>query len=211
MYARYIKRPIDLVLSIVMLMLSAPVMAIIALLIRLESKGPILFKQARTGKGGQEFTLFKFRSMAADNNVYDTGSHDEITRMGKFLRRTSLDELPQLINVIQGDMSFIGPRPWIPDYYNHMSKSQRTRTNVRPGITGLAQSRGRNGISIHEKINLDLRYVNHLSLYEDLKVFYWTFAALTEESSVNIGKHGIRDELQTLQQQRSGSGTPAYD
>ena len=211
MYARYIKRPIDLILSIAMLTLSAPVMATIALLIRLESNGPSLFRQVRTGKGGEAFTLFKFRSMTAHNNVYDTGSHDEITRMGKFLRRTSLDELPQLINVIRGDMSFVGPRPWIPDYHKHMSKAQRARTNVRPGITGLAQARGRNGISIHEKIKLDLRYVNHLSLYEDLKVFYWTFAALKEESSVNIGKHGIRDELQILQEQQSGSGTPAYD
>lgn len=201
MYRRYIKRPLDITCSSLLLVTTAPIFFLVAAAIKLESKGPVIFRQTRTGLNGKPFTLYKFRSMAAHNNIYDNTSSDEVTRIGAFIRKTSIDELPQLINVIIGDMSFIGPRPWIPEYHKHMTAKQRRRHEVRPGITGLAQSRGRNALTIHEKINFDLRYASHLSLYEDLKVIFFTIVTLYDKSTLLIGKNGIHDEITELKNQ----------
>ena len=201
MYRRYIKRPLDITCSSLLLVTTAPIFFLVAAAIKLESKGPVIFRQTRTGLNGKPFTLYKFRSMAAHNNIYDNTSSDEVTRIGAFIRKTSIDELPQLINVIIGDMSFIGPRPWIPEYHKHMTAKQRRRHEVRPGITGLAQSRGRNALTIHEKINFDLRYASHLSLYEDLKVIFFTIVTLYDKSTLLIGKNGIHHEITELKNQ----------
>ena len=190
MYRRYIKRPLDIVFAFVLLIALAPIYLITAVVIKLESKGPVIFKQTRTGLNGKPFTLYKFRSMAALNNIYDNTSTDEVTRVGAFIRKTSIDELPQLINVITG----------------HMTAKQRRRSDVRPGITGLAQSRGRNALTINEKIDFDLRYASHLSLYEDLKVIFFTVVTLYDKSTLHIGKSGIHDEIMELKKQQVNQG-----
>lgn len=205
MYRRYFKRPLDIVFALALLIALAPIYLITAVVIKLESKGPFIFKQTRTGLNGKPFTLYKFRSMAALNNIYDNTCTDEVTRVGAFIRKTSIDELPQLINVIMGDMSFIGPRPWIPEYHKHMTAKQRRRSDVRPGITGLAQSRGRNALTINEKIDFDLRYASHLSLYEDLKVIFFTLVTLYDKSTLHIGKSGIHDEIMELKKQQNNT------
>ena len=141
----------DRIAATVGLIITAPLMLIIAIAIKLDSKGPVFFKQERTGKRGKNFYIYKFRTMVKNNDVHDFSKSDEHTRIGKILRKTSLDELPQLYSIAAGKMSFIGPRPWIPDYYENMNEIQRQRYIVRPGLTGLAQCMGRNNISIFEK------------------------------------------------------------
>lgn len=211
MYRRYIKRPLDIVFALALIIALATVYLITAIVIKLESKGPVIFKQTRTGLNGKPFTLFKFRSMTAQNNVYDNTSADEVTRVGAFIRKTSIDELPQLINVIMGDMSFIGPRPWITAYYDHMNAEQRRRYQVRPGITGIAQVYGRNNLTIHQKINYDLRYVDHIGLREDLKVVFLTFVAVLSKEGEAMGKGGIHEELDMLRRQFEGQKSEGAD
>ena len=132
----YIKRLMDVIVSIFLLLIMMIPMILIAIFIKLESKGPVLFKQLRTGKNGKNFQLYKFRSMEKDNNVLDFNKENKITKVGAFLRKTSLDELPQLLNVLKGEMSLIGPRPWIIEYYGILTDYQKRRVEVRPGITG---------------------------------------------------------------------------
>lgn len=206
MYERFIKRALDFAGASTILIVTSPVFIVIAIVIKLTSPGPAIFKQERTGLNGEVFTMRKFRSMAKDNNVNDVTSGDKVTKIGKILRATSLDELPQLINVVLGDMSFIGPRPWIPTYYEHMNENQRRRNNVRPGITGLAQAYGRNSLSIHEKINYDLEYVDNMSLRGDVKVIFVTVKTLFDHEAHELGKGGIHEELNVLRSQNGEQG-----
>ena len=203
MYSNYFKRAFDLTAAIALFTLALPLFVIIAAAIRFTSRGPVLFTQQRSGLHGHQFSMRKFRTMAADNDVRDASSEDRITPVGKFLRAFSLDELPQLINVIRGDMSFIGPRPWIPEYYQHMNAEQRRRYDVRPGITGIAQVYGRNNLTIHQKISYDLRYVEHIGLREDLKVVFLTIVAVLTKEGQEMGKGGIHEELNILKRQFS--------
>ncbi|UTX51095.1 sugar transferase [Candidatus Saccharibacteria bacterium TM7i] len=201
MYERFIKRTLDFAGASFLLIITSPVFIAITIIVKLTSRGPAIFKQERTGLNGELFTMRKFRSMAKDNDVHDAKSGDKVTKVGKILRATSLDELPQLINVLRGDMSFIGPRPWIPTYYEHMNLEQRRRNNVRPGITGLAQAYGRNNLSIHEKINYDVEYVDNMSLRGDLKVIFVTVKTLFDHEAHELGKGGIHEELDVLRSQ----------
>lgn len=188
----------DRLLSLLGLIILLPIMLVIAIIIKIDSKGPVLFKQTRTGKGGKEITVYKFRSMVADNNVRDFSKQDEHTRVGTILRKTSLDELPQLISVLKGDMSFIGPRPWIPEYYDSMTEVQRHRCDVRPGITGLAQCMGRNDITIFEKINYDLEYIKNYSLRQDIKIIFLTIKTVFSKEGADAGKGTIQNEIEEL-------------
>ena len=201
MYQIYIKRPADIALSAIILALLSPIYLITALLIKLISPGPILFKQQRTGLNGKCFTMYKFRSMTNTNNIHDTSKENELTTIGK-LRALSLDELPQFINVIKGEMAFIGPRPWITQYYEYMNKAQRKRISVRPGITGLAQVHGRNSLSIHQKIEYDLGYIKRIGLREDAKIVFLTVKTLFNKRSRDIEKIEIHNELNLLKNQR---------
>lgn len=210
MYSQYVKRPFDVAFSLVLLIAAVPFMLAVAIAIKLESKGPVLFRQTRTGRYGVPFRLYKFRSMAANNSVYDTKSQNEITRVGSFIRKTSLDELPQLLNVLKGDMSFIGPRPWIPEYFDHMNDTQRRRCDVRPGITGIAQVYGRNNLSISQKIAYDLRYVDNIGLGEDCKVVFLTMVAVSSREGQEMGKGGIHEELDFLRSQYEKHETAPY-
>ena len=195
---KYVKRFLDFLLSFILLIILFIPMCIISLLIKIEDKGFSVFRQERTGKDGKTFELLKFRSMKINNNVRDFSKCDEYTKIGKFIRKTSLDELPQLFNILKGDMSFIGPRPWIPEYYENMNENQRHKYDVLPGLTGLAQASGRNGISIFDKINYDLEYVEKYSFKEDLYVVFKTIYTVLKKEDVDIGKQGIKSELDQL-------------
>ena len=197
---RVFKRVFDFSIASASIAILSPVFLVIAITIKLDSKGPILFRQRRTGKGGQVFTIYKFRTMAANNDITNRNLQDEHTRIGTFLRQTSLDELPQLLNVVKGDMALIGPRPWITDYLLYMTPEERERFTVRPGITGLAQAKGRNGLDIHEKIAYDLEYIKNFGATEDLRVIGYTIQAFLPQSDVVVeaGKAHIYTELDQL-------------
>lgn len=190
-----VKRFFDIVFSLLGLILLLPLFISISIAIKLDSKGPIFFTQRRTGKNGRVFRIYKFRTMAEDNDIYDTTCQDKRTRVGNALRVFSLDELPQLWNVLKGDMSLVGPRPWITDYLLYMAPADRRRLRVRPGITGLAQVNGRNNLGIHQKIRYDIEYVEHLSLLEDLSVIFRTISCLIlpEEAELDgLARGGVR-------------------
>jgi len=207
MYQTFIKRLLDFVLASILMILLLPVFIVIAIAIKVESNGPVFFRQNRTGLGGRDFKMFKFRSMVHGNDVRDLSKSDQHTKVGDILRSLSLDELPQLINVLKGDMSFIGPRPWIPEYYRHMTKAQRRRNDVRPGITGLAQAYGRNSLTIHKKIAYDLEYVKDIAFKEDVKVIFVTaktaIKTVVDEDTLMMGKEGIQQEIEILRNQHN--------
>lgn len=198
---RYVKRFLDLVMTIILLVICLIPMTIIAIAIKIDSKGPVFFKQIRTGKDGKTFMLYKFRSMVADNDVHNFTTENRYTKVGNFVRKTSLDELGQLINILKGDMSFIGPRPWITDYYENMTEEQRHRCDVLPGITGLAQCKGRNNISIFDKINYDLEYVHNFSFKQDVKIVFLTIKTVLSKSGADASKETIHDEIELLKTQ----------
>ena len=193
-----IKFLFDRLMAIFGLIIASPLMLIIAIAIKLDSKGPVLFKQIRTGKGGRNFYIYKFRTMEKNNNVHDFSKADQHTKIGKILRKTSLDEIPQLYSIAIGKMSFIGPRPWIPDYYENMNEEQRHRTDVRPGLTGLAQCMGRNNITIIDKINYDLEYIRNYSIIQDLKIILETIKCVITGSGADDGKNTIKKEINEL-------------
>lgn len=201
MYRKYLKRILDFLIATLLLLIIWPLLLIVAIAIKLDSKGPVLFKQIRTGKKGKEFTLYKFRSMTVNNNFYDTTIEDQVTRVGRFIRKTSLDELPQIFNIIKGEMSFIGPRPWIVDYAKLFTKHQRKRLEVLPGITGLAQCSGRNNLNIKDRINIDVEYVNNVSLRLDLYVFFKTIKCVLKREGFSNSKSAIHEELKILEKQ----------
>ena len=200
---RVVKRVLDIILSLLVLVFFFIPMIVIAIAIKIESKGPALFKQVRTGKNGKNFNLYKFRSMTVDNDVMNFKTENKITKVGKFIRKTSLDELPQLFNIIKGEMSFIGPRPWIIEYYNNFNAYQKRRVEVLPGITGLAQATGRNNLTIFEKINYDIEYVDNYSLKMDLKVVFMTIKTVLSKEGAELSKYGIKEEIEDLKHQNA--------
>ena len=198
----YFKRLVDIVFSIIGIILTSPIMLIIAIAIKLDSRGPVIFKQDRTGKYGKIFKCWKFRTMVANNNVRDFSKADQHTKVGTFLRKTSLDELPQFFSILMGHMSFIGPRPWIPEYFENMSEEQKHRVDITPGLTGLAQAKGRNNISIFEKINYDLEYIDNYGLLEDIKVVLLTIKTVLTKEGADAGKQAIQNEIKDLKTQK---------
>lgn len=183
-----IKRALDFVASLAALLLLSPVLAATALAVMLEGGRPVLFRQVRVGQGGREFGMYKFRSMvtnAAAIGPYHTSADDpRITRVGRFIRRTSLDELPQLFNVLLGDMSLVGPRPDVPAQRALYAPADwDLRCSVRPGITGLAQARLRSAATESQRLALDLQYVREHGLWLDLRIVSWTLGRLTGRGS----------------------------
>lgn len=172
------KRLMDILFSVAALVLLSGIMLMIALAIRLESRGPAIFCQRRAGWRGRPFTMFKYRTMRTDVDPYGVSPHSQddprLTPLGRFLRETSLDELPQLINVLLGEMSLVGPRPLYERQAQEWNERQRHRLDVRPGLTGYAQAIGRGAVTIEDKIEMDLYYVEHQSLWLDLKIILWT-------------------------------------
>ena len=179
---RIIKRFVDILASTLLLALALPLLALFALLIRATSKGPALFRQTRIGKNGKPFTMLKLRTMyrgAPDIRNFDTTTFNaaddpRVTRIGKFLRTTSCDELPQLVNVLLGTMSLVGPRPELPAQVHCCTRDEITRLKVRPGIAGLAVSQGRNAVPIHRRRELDAQYAESWTLLLDLKILIKT-------------------------------------
>jgi sugar transferase EpsL len=191
MYNKFGKRLLDLVVTAVALILLSPLLAAIALLVRLKLGSPVLFRQQRPGLGGKPFTILKFRSM---NDARDSGGRplpdsERVTAFGQLLRRTSLDELPELINVLRGEMSLVGPRPLLTDYLDRYSPEQSRRHDTLPGITGLAQVKGRNNLSWEEKFDLDTWYVDHRSLLLDLKILAMTVSTVVSAEGVSAAHH----------------------
>ena len=193
MYAKYIKRVLDLILSLMALIILMPLMIIIAILIKIDSKGPVFFLQERLGKDGKVFKIIKFRTMVVnaehmDAGIKITGENDNrITKLGKKLRKFSLDEIPQLINVIKGDMSLIGPRPPLtthPHKYEDYSEKQKKRFLVRPGITGKAQIKYRNSATWDTRIQEDVKYVSKITFISDVKIILNTILNVISESNV---------------------------
>lgn len=177
MYRNYIKRVLDFILVFLVLILIWPLLGLIALWLHFANKGAgIFFLQERPGKGGKIFKVIKFKTMTDERDEYGKLLPDEkrLTKVGRFVRSTSIDELPQLINVLKGDMALIGPRPLLPRYLPLYNKEQARRHEVRPGITGWAQVNGRNAISWVKKFELDVWYVDHCSLSLDLKILFLT-------------------------------------
>ncbi|MET0105809.1 MAG: sugar transferase [Sedimenticola sp.] len=172
MYELVFKRTIDFVVSVILIVILSPVLLIVALLIYRDMGAPIFFTQIRSGKSKQGFRIYKFRTMR--DGAEGDSDKDRITRLGNTLRRWSLDELPQLFNVVKGDMSLVGPRPLLPEYDAHYSDEQNKRFLVNPGVTGLAQVEGRNDLQWNEKFALDIAYVNSLSALNDIKILVRT-------------------------------------
>lgn len=205
MYRKVIKKLLDLILALILVILLSPLMIIIAIMIKIDSKGPVIFKQIRSGKNNKNFTLYKFRSMIYNNNLYDTSVEDQVTKIGRILRKTSLDELPQLFNILKGEMSFIGPRPWILDYAKYFTKHQMRRLEVLPGITGLAQCSGRNNLGIIERIDIDVEYVENMSLFLDIYIVLKTIKSVLKKEGFSNSKSAIHEELNILKNQNKTS------
>ncbi|MGB3159833.1 sugar transferase [Carnobacterium sp.] len=176
MYENYVKRDLDILFSLLLIIVTSPILIISALLIKYETKGPVFFRQDRVGKNCKEFKIYKFRTMRIEtvlNGQLLTDSQ-RITKIGAYLRKTSIDELPQLFNILMGEMSFIGPRPLLPQYLELYDKDQLRRHEVMSGISGWAQVNGRNTISWEDKFKLDVYYVNHVCIKMDIKILFST-------------------------------------
>jgi lipopolysaccharide/colanic/teichoic acid biosynthesis glycosyltransferase len=185
----FLTRALDLVIAGAAALLGAPVLIAIAIAIRLESRGPIILRQTRVGLDGQDFELLKFRTMVPDAHLLGTGwliaeKDPRITRVGRFLRRWSLDELPQVLNVLRGDMSIVGPRPTLRYQVDQYTPFQRRRLEVRPGITGWAQVLGRNRLTWPQRIELDVWYVDNRSVWLDLRLLFRTLPMLAKPTGV---------------------------
>jgi sugar transferase EpsL len=197
------KRAFDLFVSAVALVLLSPLVAIVALGVRADVGAPVLFRQLRPGLKGQPFTLYKFRTMRGAGTGEFSGATDEqrLTRFGAWLRGTSLDELPELWNVLRGDMSLVGPRPLLMRYLPLYTREQMRRHDVRPGLTGWAQVNGRNALTWDEKFRLDVWYVDHRTMLLDLKILLLTVAAV-------FRRHGISYENSATMPEFTGSAEP---
>ncbi|HDX9638876.1 TPA: sugar transferase [Bacillus mobilis] len=176
MYRRFIKRPMDFILSLIAIIVLSPLFCIVALLVKTKLGSPILFKQKRPGLDEQVFLMYKFRTMTDERDKNGELLPDDIrlTKFGKFLRSTSLDELPELLNILKGDMSIVGPRPQLVRDMVFMTPEQRKGHNVLPGLTGWAQVNGRNCVTWEEKLSLDLQYINNISFLKDLEIIFIT-------------------------------------
>ncbi|MBR0575574.1 sugar transferase [Proteiniclasticum sp. BAD-10] len=208
MYRKHLKRFIDVTASGISLVLLSPIFLIVIVLIKIDSKGPALFTQKRVGKEGKEFKIYKFRTMLTfEDSFYPDGSpienYDRVTKVGNILRKTSIDELPQLINIFIGDMSIVGPRPTLSYQVEKYDDNQARRLKVKPGLTGLAQVSGRNSLSWEQKIQYDINYVDNITFIGDLKIILKTFIVVFKSEKIEfvahdeISKHegDVRDDV----------------
>ena len=199
-YEKYFKRPMDFALSSVALIVLSPVMALLALLVRVKLGSPVLFRQQRPGRNEKLFTLSKYRSLTEEKDEYGEYLPDEdrLTAFGAWVRSSSLDELPELISIWKGDMSIVGPRPLLVRYLPRYNERQRRRHEVRPGLTGLAQVNGRNLLSWEEKFRLDVEYVDHITFLGDVKIILATVAKAV------IRQEGISSETSVTMEEFMG-------
>ncbi|MFD4703691.1 sugar transferase [Gottfriedia sp. NPDC058432] len=181
------KRSIDLIISLMILIAFSPILLVVGVMVRFKMGSPILFTQVRPGLNGKPFNLYKFRTMVdlKDSNGELLSDELRLTKFGIFLRKMSLDEFPQLINVVKGEMSLVGPRPLLVEYLSLYTKEQMQRHDVKPGITGWAQVNGRNAITWEEKFKFDIWYVKNFSLIVDLKILFLTFIKVIKKEDIS--------------------------
>jgi len=196
-----LKRVGDILAATILLVVLSPVLLAIALVVRTRLGSPVLFIQSRPGKGGRLFTMYKFRTMTTPSEQSDSVSTvstdaDRITPLGSTLRSASLDELPELVNVLRGDMSLVGPRPLLPEYLGRYNERQARRHEVRPGITGWAQVNGRNAVSWDERFEMDVWYVDNRSLMLDLRILAMTVGAVLKRSGVSSDTHATMEPFE---------------
>jgi undecaprenyl phosphate N,N'-diacetylbacillosamine 1-phosphate transferase len=186
-YRRFIKRPMDFILSLIAIIVLSLVLLIVAILVRTKLGSPVLFKQQRPGLNEKIFTMYKFRTMTdeRDENGELLPDSVRLTKFGRFLRSTSLDELPELFNILKGDMSIVGPRPQLVRDMVFMTQKQRKRHEVLPGLTGWAQVNGRNCVSWKQKLSFDLDYINDITFIGDLKILFMTFSKVFKRADIN--------------------------
>ncbi|MHC4474800.1 MAG: sugar transferase [Planctomycetota bacterium] len=185
---RICKRGFEIVMALLAIMLLSPVFVVLAVVIRLSGRGPVIFVQERAGKDGEPFTFYKFRTMKVDADAFGpspkSGDDPRLTKIGKFLREYSLDELPQLFNIIKGNMSIVGPRPLYVSQMDEWNQRQKKRLLVKPGLTGLAQISGRGGLTREQKLELDVEYVETASMWLDCKIIMATIAHVAGRKNV---------------------------
>lgn len=197
MYRNYIKRMLDIIFAVGLLIVVSPLLVLLACLVRIKLGSPILFRQERPGKDGKLFSMYKFRTMTEKRDSNGELLPDEVrlTSFGRKLRSTSLDELPELFNIIKGDMSFIGPRPLLVQYLPLYNERQKHRHDVRPGMTGYAQVNGRNAIRWEEKFEKDVWYVEHLSFGTDMKILWKTVAVVVKREGISSETAATMEEF----------------
>ena len=193
MYSKYFKRILDFILSLIAIIILSPVLLIVAVLVRIKLGSPVIFKQQRPGKDEKIFTLYKFRTMTdkKDENGNLLPDSERLTKFGKALRSTSLDELPELFNILKGDMAIVGPRPLAVQYLPYYTKEEKHRHDVRPGLTGLAQIHGRNCIDWGKKLTYDIDYVKNISIFNDTKILLKTVVKVIEREGVVERGQGV--------------------
>ncbi|MBP1924269.1 lipopolysaccharide/colanic/teichoic acid biosynthesis glycosyltransferase [Sedimentibacter acidaminivorans] len=201
-YRRFLKRPMDFILSLMAIIVLSPVLIIVCVLVRVRLGSPVLFKQKRPGLNEKIFTMYKFRTMTdeKDENGELLPDSVRLTKFGRMLRSTSLDELPELFNILKGDMSIVGPRPLLIQYLELYNDQQKRRHEVRPGLSGYAQVNGRNAISWEDKFNLDVEYVDNMSFVGDWKIFFLTIKKV-------FVKEGISSDTSVTMEAFRGSET----
>jgi len=199
MYKKYVKRILDVALSSIALILLSPVLVVVAILVRIKLGSPVIFKQERPGKNEKIFKLYKFRTMTDEKDANGNLLTDEkrLTKFGKLLRSTSLDELPELINIIKGDMSIVGPRPLLVEYLPYYNDEEKHRHDVRPGLTGLAQVNGRNAVNWKKRFELDLQYVNNITFIGDIIILLKTIKKVIFKEDILVGNTQILQNLDT--------------
>lgn len=196
-YEKYVKRMLDFLLSLTAIVILSPIILITALLVRIKLGSPVIFCQKRPGKDEKIFSMYKFRSMTDEKDENGKLLPDEIrlTAFGKKLRATSLDELPELFNILKGDMSIVGPRPLLVAYLERYNESQKHRHDVRPGLTGLAQVNGRNAISWEDKFAYDVEYVKHVTFRNDLKIIFLTIRSVLKRDGISSATSVTMEEF----------------
>ncbi len=193
-----IKRGMDFAVALIAIVVLSPLMLIASILIKINRDGPVLFKQERPGLNGKIFTVYKFRTMSVkthDENGRELSDFERMSKIGNLLRKTSVDELPQFINILKGDMSFIGPRPLLTEYLELYTPEQMRRHEVRPGISGWAQVNGRNTITWEEKFRYDVEYVDKMSLKMDVYILIKTFLNVLKQDGINSGEANTMEKF----------------
>jgi lipopolysaccharide/colanic/teichoic acid biosynthesis glycosyltransferase len=199
MIYKFFKRLFDIIVSLIGLIITSPILIITAIVIKLESPGTVIFQQERLGLNGKVFKIYKFRSMCEDaekGGVYETKGDSRVTRIGRLIRKTSIDELPQFFNILKGEMSLIGPRPALtyhPWQYSEYSEEQKRMFHVRPGVTGWAQVNGRKDVEWPKRIELNIEYVDNMSFYFDLMIFFKTIMKVVRmEDNLNVKETAVK-------------------
>lgn len=197
MYKKYIKRILDIILSLIAIIITLPIFLIIGILVLIFIGQPAIFRQKRPGKNEKIFTMYKFRTMTNKKDENGNLLPDELrlTKLGKFLRKTSLDEIPEFINILKGDMSFVGPRPLLVEYLPYYKEEEHHRHDVRPGLTGLAQVNGRNNLDWNDKFQKDLEYVNNITFINDVKIIIDTIKIVFKREGITDNKSATMTRL----------------